>query len=66
MQETQRLMAEPVPGISASPDEANALYPQAEAKLGEDFPTAPLDYKTATFGWSSRRLPSKSARLPSA
>lgn len=26
MQETQRLMAEPVPGISAVPDEQNARY----------------------------------------
>ena len=25
-QETQRLMAEPVPGISAKPDESNARY----------------------------------------
>jgi len=39
---------------AATPDEANALYQQAEAKLGEDFPTAPLDYKTATFGWSTK------------
>lgn len=39
---------------AATPEEANALYQQAEAKLGADFPTAPLDYKTATFGWSSK------------
>ena len=26
LQETQRLMQEPVPGISAVPDEANARY----------------------------------------
>jgi oligopeptide transport system substrate-binding protein len=39
---------------ASTADEANALYQQAEAKLGEDFPTAPLDYKKATFGWSSK------------
>jgi len=39
---------------AATPDEANTLYQQAEAKLGEDFPTAPLDYKTASFGWSTK------------
>jgi oligopeptide transport system substrate-binding protein len=39
---------------ASSPDEANALYQQAEAQLGTDFPTAPLDYKKANFGWSDR------------
>jgi oligopeptide transport system substrate-binding protein len=39
---------------ASSPDEANVLYQQAEAKLGADFPTAPLDYKKATFGWSTK------------
>lgn len=39
---------------ASTPDAANALYQQAEAKLGEDFPTAPLDYKKATFGWSNK------------
>lgn len=39
---------------AGSPDEANALYQQAEAQLGKDFPTAPLDYKKATFGWSNK------------
>ncbi|WP_375423291.1 ABC transporter substrate-binding protein [uncultured Friedmanniella sp.] len=39
---------------AGTPDEANALYQQAEAKLGEDFPTAPIDYKKATFGWSTK------------
>ncbi len=39
---------------AATPDEANALYQQAEARLGTDFPTAPLDYKKANFGWSNR------------
>lgn len=39
---------------ASTPDEANALYQQAEAQLGTDFPTAPLDYKKANFGWSDR------------
>ena len=39
---------------ASTPDEANALYQQAEAQLGTDFPTAPLDYKKANFGWSNR------------
>jgi oligopeptide transport system substrate-binding protein len=39
---------------ASSPDEANSLYQQAEAQLGTDFPTAPLDYKKANFGWSDR------------
>ena len=39
---------------ASTPDEANSLYQQAEAQLGTDFPTAPLDYKKANFGWSDR------------
>ena len=35
-------------------DEANALYQQAEALLGKDFPTAPLWYPKTTAVWSDR------------
>jgi oligopeptide transport system substrate-binding protein len=35
-------------------DEANALYQQAEALLGTDFPTAPLWYQKTTSAWSDR------------
>ena len=35
-------------------DEANGLYQQAEAKLAEDFPTAPLWYNKTTAVWSDR------------
>jgi oligopeptide transport system substrate-binding protein len=37
-----------------TPDEANALYQQAEALLGTDFPTAPLWYPKTTGVWSER------------
>ena len=37
-----------------TPDEANVLYQQAEAKLAEDFPTAPLWYSKTTAVWSDR------------
>ena len=50
--EFQKLLTDAA--AAATPDEANTLYQQAEAKLGEDFPTAPLDYKKATFGWSTK------------
>lgn len=33
-------------------DEANVLYQQAEAMLGEDLPTTPLWYPTSTVIWS--------------
>jgi ABC-type oligopeptide transport system substrate-binding subunit len=33
-------------------DEANALYQQAEAILGEKMPTIPLWYQDSQFGWS--------------
>ena len=35
-------------------DEANTIYQQAEAKLAEDFPNAPLWYYTTTSAWSDR------------
>jgi len=35
-------------------DEANALYQQAEALLGEDFPSAPLWYPKTTAVWSDK------------
>lgn len=34
-------------------DEANALYQEAEAMLGEDLPTTPLWYPSTVVGWSS-------------
>jgi oligopeptide transport system substrate-binding protein len=37
-----------------TPDEANALYQQAEALLAEDFPTAPLWYPKTTAVWSEK------------
>ena len=37
-----------------TPDEANALYQQAEALLATDFPTAPLWYPKTTGVWSER------------
>jgi oligopeptide transport system substrate-binding protein len=37
-----------------TPDEANALYQQAEALLAEDFPTAPLWYPKSTGVWSEK------------
>jgi oligopeptide transport system substrate-binding protein len=37
-----------------TPDEANALYQQAEALLSTDFPTAPLWYQKTTSAWSER------------
>jgi len=37
-----------------TPDEANALYQQAEALLATDFPTAPLWYPKTTAVWSER------------
>jgi oligopeptide transport system substrate-binding protein len=37
-----------------SPDEANALYQQAEALLATDFPTAPLWYPKTTGVWSEK------------
>jgi len=37
-----------------TPDEANALYQQAEALLGTDFPTAPLWYQKTTSAWSEK------------
>ena len=41
---------------AAAPDTAtaNGLYQQAEAKLAEDFPTAPLWYSKNTAVWSER------------
>lgn len=35
-----------------SNDQANALYQQAEAQLGQDMPTAPLWFAAAVVGWS--------------
>ncbi len=35
-------------------DEANALYQQAEALLGQDMPTAPLWYPKTTSAWSDK------------
>jgi oligopeptide transport system substrate-binding protein len=37
-----------------TPDEANALYQQAEDQLAKDFPTAPLWYQKTTSAWSER------------
>jgi oligopeptide transport system substrate-binding protein len=37
-----------------TPDEANALYQQAEGQLAKDFPTAPLWYQKTTSAWSDR------------
>jgi oligopeptide transport system substrate-binding protein len=37
-----------------TPDEANALYQQAEALLGTDLPTAPLWYQKTTSAWSEK------------
>jgi oligopeptide transport system substrate-binding protein len=37
-----------------TPDEANALYQQAEALLTQDFPTAPLWYPKTTAVWSEK------------
>ena len=37
-----------------TPDEANALYQQAEALLAKDFPTAPLWYPKTTSVWSEK------------
>jgi len=37
-----------------TPDEANALYQQAEGVLAKDFPTAPLWYQKTTSAWSDR------------
>jgi oligopeptide transport system substrate-binding protein len=37
-----------------TPDEANALYQQAEAVLAEDFPSAPLWYPKTTAVWSEK------------
>jgi oligopeptide transport system substrate-binding protein len=48
--EFARLTTEAAAAQSA--DEANALYQQAEAELGKDFPTAPLWYSSTTVGWS--------------
>ncbi|WP_425309927.1 ABC transporter substrate-binding protein [Ammonicoccus fulvus] len=35
-------------------DEANKLYQEAEAMLGQDLPTTPLWYPTTTVGWSDK------------
>ena len=50
--EFEKLLAD----AAAAPttDEANVLYQQAEAKLAEDFPTAPLWYSKNTAVWSDR------------
>jgi oligopeptide transport system substrate-binding protein len=37
-----------------TPDEANALYQQAEALLATDFPTAPMWYPKTTAAWSEK------------
>ncbi|NLT30214.1 MAG: ABC transporter substrate-binding protein [Propionibacterium sp.] len=37
---------------SAEGDDANALYQEAEAMLGEDLPTTPLWYPSTVVGWS--------------
>ncbi len=37
-----------------SVDEANALYQQAEALLGQDFPTAPLWARATVYGFSDK------------
>ncbi|GAA2179611.1 ABC transporter substrate-binding protein [Brooklawnia cerclae] len=37
---------------ATSVDEANTLYQEAEAMLGQDMPTMPMWYNTAQVGWS--------------
>ena len=37
-----------------SNEEANTLYQQAEAILGQDLPSIPLWYQASQFGWSSK------------
>jgi oligopeptide transport system substrate-binding protein len=39
---------------AATPDEANALYQEAEALLAEDFPSMPMWTYSDTIGWSNR------------
>lgn len=39
---------------AAEGEEANTLYQQAESKLAEDFPVAPLLYGKTQMGWSDR------------
>lgn len=48
-QETQRLMAEPVPGITATPDEANARYFHVDINGPQDSPFEGGRFKLELF-----------------
>lgn len=50
--EFDRLLTEAA--AAPDPDQANALYQQAEAILGKDNPTVPLWYQQSQFGWSTK------------
>jgi oligopeptide transport system substrate-binding protein len=39
---------------AATPDEANAIYQEAEALLATDFPSAPMFYYITTSAWSDK------------